>query len=104
MIHQGGNGGYQATNLAYLWGARAIVLLGLDCGMGAGGVAHWHGNHTGKLSNPNQSTLDTWRGKFATLAKDLQKDGVPVYNCSRQTALECFPRHSLEEVAQLIHG
>lgn len=80
------------------------MLLGLDCNLGAGGQAHWHGNHTGRLTNPNEATLNTWRGKFTTLAADLQKDGAPVYNCSRQTTLDCFPRHSLEEVAQLLHG
>lgn len=103
IIHQGGNGGYQAINLAYLWGAKAIVLLGMDCGVNAKGEVHWHGRHGAGLSNPDNNTFAAWRAKFHTLADDLRAEGVPIYNCSRETTLDCFPRHSLEEVAQLTH-
>lgn len=100
VIHQGGNSGYQAINLAYLWGARAIVLLGMDCGAGVRGEAHWFGQHPTGLSQ--HQPFEVWRTKFPMLAADLAAEGVPVLNCSRQTALDCFPRHTLENAAQLL--
>lgn len=96
VIHQGGNSGYQAINLAYLWGARAVVLLGLDCGFDPRGAVHWHGAHAAPLTNPNEATFATWRVNFNRLAADLRADGVPVYNCSRQTTLDCFERMPLD--------
>ncbi|HCZ48509.1 MAG TPA: hypothetical protein DCZ11_05850, partial [Gammaproteobacteria bacterium] len=46
-IHQGGNSGYQALNLAVLLGAERVILLGYDMHGG-----HWHGRHGGRLNNP----------------------------------------------------
>lgn len=97
MIHQGGNSGYQAINLAYLWGARAIVVLGLDCGAGPDGEAHWFGQHTHPNLGKHQP-YDTWRAKFPLLARDLEIEGVRVINASRRTALDCFERMALEDV------
>jgi hypothetical protein len=77
------------------------VLLGFDCGLSAKGDVHWHGRHGVGLTNPDGATFAAWKVKFRTLADDLRADGVPVYNCSRETTLDCFPRMSLAEVAQL---
>ena len=94
MIHQGGNSGYQAINLAHLWGARRIVLLGLDCGNGPAGEAHWFGQHPAPLGRVQP--FDLWRAKFPALAADLAADGVRVVNASRRTSLTCFRVGSLE--------
>ena len=102
MIHQGGNSGYQAINLAHLWGARTIVLLGLDCSNAPDGRAHWFGQHSRPLSV--SQPFDMWLGKFPRLAHDLEADGVRVINASRATALTCFPRDSLESAIENAQG
>ena len=96
MIHQGGNSGYQAINLAYLWGAKQIVLLGLDCSPSKEGKAHWFGQHGPQLTQ--RQPFDLWQDKFPALAQDLAREGVPVLNASRETALRCFERVKLEEL------
>lgn len=92
-VRHGQNSGYQAINLAYHLGAARIVLLGYDCQLGAAGAHHWFGKH------PNQKPplVAAWRGHFPTLVAPLRAAGVEVVNCSRETALSCFPRRSLAE-------
>lgn len=88
-----GNSGAACINLAAQGGARRILLLGYDC-QKTDGKAHWHGDHPRQLGNARQ--IDRWHEKFEQLAADL-KD-VEVINCSRQTALKCWPRANLEDV------
>lgn len=95
----GTNSGHHAVSLAALWGARRIILLGYDMQL-TGGEHHWHGKHLGKL--PNAEQFATWIEHMGVLARDAARAGIEVLNCSRATALRCFPRHSLEEV--LGHG
>lgn len=93
-INGGGNSGYQAIHLAATFGAKRIILLGYDM-QRTDGKLHWHGKHWGRL--PNGNGFPSWIKQMSPLAKDLRKLGVEVINCSRQTALRCFPRASLEE-------
>lgn len=95
IIHQGGNSGYQAINLAWLWGASRVLLLGLDCKSGANQKAHWFGQHEGPLSRHQNYPL--WLEHFPRLAEDLAAEGVEVFNLSPDTALTCFPRITLDE-------
>lgn len=95
VIHTGGNSGYQAINLAYLMGATEIILLGYDMQI-TEGLSHWHGDHKKGLSQ--QHCFKGWIGHMNILAQHLKQRGVNVYNCSRQTALECFERKNLEDV------
>lgn len=97
VIHLGGNSGYQAVNLAYLWGARRIVLLGYDM-QHTGGASHWHGDHPWKKGV--KPPVHTWLPRFTQLAEDLEREGVEVVNATRHTALKCFPRQPLEEVVR----
>jgi hypothetical protein len=92
LIHEGENGGYQAINLAYHFGARTIVLLGYDMS----GTSHWFGAHPEGL---NDATDFSERAHhFEQLAADLKGEGVTVVNASRQTALRCFERAAIEDV------
>ena len=99
FLHQGGNSGYQAINLAYLWGARAIVLLGFDCSPSRDGQAHWFGQHGAGLTQ--HQPFDLWQSKFPQLGEDLKREGVRTINASRETALRCFERMPLEEAIKL---
>ncbi len=87
----GANSGLGAIALAAHWGASRIILLGYDC-QHTGGRTHWHGDHPQGLGNAGVVKL--WPGQFAQLAGRLK--GVEIVNCSRETALRCFPREPLE--------
>ncbi len=93
FLNTGKNSGYQAMNLAYLLGASKIVLLGYDMQRGPRGEMHWHKEHP--IRTPNLYV--EFRRRFETLVKPLAERGVEVVNCSRNTALECFPKHTLQE-------
>jgi hypothetical protein len=88
------NSGCAAVALAVARGARRVVLLGYDCQL-TGGKTHWHGNHGGNLGNAG--TLANWPGLFVQLAAHCARHRVQVVNATRETALTCFPRQSLED-------
>jgi hypothetical protein len=92
-LRTGRNGGYQAVNLAVHLGAGRIVLLGYDMQPGPKGEQHWHHDHPTRIQSPYPLFLE----KFATLVAPLEQAGVRVVNCSRRTALACFPKQSLRE-------
>jgi hypothetical protein len=94
-IHSGANSGYRAINLAYLFGAKTIYLLGFDCKPDADGKAHFFGQHGKGLSQ--KQNFSKWKEKFPRLAKDLEKEKIAVYNLTRDTALNCFKQMSLED-------
>ena len=90
IIHQGKNSGYQAINLAYMFGADRIILLGYDM---TGNGSHWFGKHEGP--GLSQSTnYESLISEFNTI--DPPKYGIEIINCTRMTALNCFPKMSLE--------
>lgn len=90
VIHQGGNGGYQAINLVWQAGAARIVLLGFDMH-----GTHWHGKHVG-LPNTPQWLFAQWLKQFDPLAGDLEMEGVEVVNCTPGSALNSFRKEHLE--------
>lgn len=93
-LHQGSNSGYQALNLAYHLGAERIALIGYDMQL-TDGHLHWFGTHPQGMRNP--SSIKSWAKHFVALSKDLAREGVDVTNCTRQTALTCFNRMSIEQ-------
>lgn len=92
-ISDGRNSGHQALGLAYLFGARRIILLGYDF-QRTGGRAHWHADHPPQIGNL-AADLDGWQASMSQLARDIAKQGVEVVNCTRETALTCFSRAEL---------
>lgn len=95
LLHGGGNSGYQAINLAYLFGAKRIVLVGFDCQLGPGAEQHWFGSYPKPLSRATPFSL--WIERFGPLANDLKAEGVDVVNSSKRTALACFQTVPLED-------
>ena len=89
-----GNSGTAAISLAIAGGARRILLLGYDCKK-SGERVHWHGDHPKQLGNA--ASLKRWPRHFANVAKHASGRGVEVLNCSRETALDCFPRAALAD-------
>lgn len=86
----GGNSGAGALSLALTGGARRVLLLGYDC-QRTGGRTHHHGDHPRGLGNAG--SMGKWPAQFASLK--IPEDRV-VLNCSRATALTCFPRANLD--------
>ena len=93
-VHFGGNSGYQAMNLACLWGAKRLVLLGFDC-KPVDGKAHWFGQHPAQLNQVQP--FEIWLNHFRRLAADLKAEGIEVFNCSPDSALDCFEKMSIDE-------
>jgi hypothetical protein len=93
-LAHGGNGGYQAINLAALAGAARIVLLGYDL-KDTGGKPNWHAEH--KVKRPERA-MRGWPARYRELAAELKADGVEVINASEETVLDAFPRRPLAEL------
>lgn len=91
-LKNGRNSGYQAINLAVHLGVSRIVLLGYDMQRSAKG-SHWFGEHPNHQGPP----LGMFIPLFAELAPLLRKRGIDVVNCSRETALKCFPRAAISD-------
>jgi hypothetical protein len=89
-----GNSGTAAISLATIGGATRILLLGYDC-QKTGGRTHWHGDHPPMLGNAR--SIRNWPTQFKNVARYAAGNGARVINCTRQTALTCFERFSLEE-------
>lgn len=92
------NSGAAAISLAVLGGAARVLLLGYDCQPAPDGRIHWHPDHPAPLSNAR--TMAVWPHKFQQVAAYAKKQGVPVLNATRSTALRCFERVALEDILE----
>jgi hypothetical protein len=81
-------------SLAYVWGVKKMILLGFDM-QRTNGKSHWHGDHPKGLGNG--SRYSGWLVAMGKLAKGLSDKGVEVVNCSRQSALQCFRRSTIDK-------
>lgn len=90
IVHAGDNSGFQALNLAVLYGGRPIVLLGFDMQM-RGAQRHWFGDHPGELNKASPY------GHFAHAFNEAAQrhPDVEILNATRDSALECWPRVEL---------
>lgn len=99
VILSGGNSGHGVVNLAYLFGARRIVLVGYDMQASASGELHWFGRHANPLLDRNCG-FAAWIARFRDLARDLEVAGVELINSTERTALDFIPRATLERALQ----
>lgn len=88
----GRSSGEGAIRLAAHRGARRIVMLGYDA-QHTGGRAHWHPDHP---RMGNAGAWAKWPEHFRALARQLGKS-VTVINASRVSAIDAFPRMTLED-------
>lgn len=87
-------GGGNALNLAYLYGADPIVLLGFDMRPG-----NWHTLH--RLPPKEGQHRDRFIPSLERMAVCLAGDGVTVLNANPRSALRCFPFADIEELLVL---
>lgn len=94
----GGNSGHQSLQFAVEHGAERVLLLGFDH-QHTGGKSHFHGDHphNRRVRLGNAPACNSWVAKMKRSALELKKRGVEVINLSRETALECFPRSTVDE-------
>jgi hypothetical protein len=95
-IHYGRNSGFQAVNLALLFGAVRIVLVGFDMRLVAG-RSHFFGEHPAGL----RRTLNyqNFIKAFEAAASSLPA-GVEILNATPGSALTCFPTVNLDQALQ----
>jgi hypothetical protein len=91
-IVTGDNSGTAAINVAVHLGPTRILLLGYDMGTHHG-RRHFFDTEPQSCSSP----FDKFRKLTATMVEPLKAAGIEVINCSRRTALECFPVMPLRE-------
>jgi hypothetical protein len=72
-----------------------VLLLGYDMEAKNERNSHWFGAHPIGLRGGSPYPL--FRQMFATMVAPLRALDVQVINCSRHTALTCFPRQPLHE-------
>jgi hypothetical protein len=94
-VRTGRNTGAAAINLAVHFGASRVLLLGYDMEAKNERNSHWFGAHPIGLRGGSPYPL--FRQMFATMVAPLRALDVQVINCSRHTALTCFPRQPLAE-------
>lgn len=97
IIHFGGNSGFQLLNLVILAGAKNIGLLGYDMQINPNDPEkeHFFGKHPKGFSSP-VSCFQKWIRNFNFAAGQLRNTDIRVVNLTRETALTCFPRMSIE--------
>ena len=96
FIHYGLNSGFQAVNLALLFGCRRIVLVGFDMRF-VNGKSHYFGDHA-KRQSP-EGAYTRFAEQFARAAQKLPAD-VSIVNATPGSALTCFPILSLEDACR----
>jgi hypothetical protein len=96
-IGNGGNSGFQALNLAVQFGAKDIILVGIDCHE-RGGV-HWYGrNKWVNANNPMGTNYVRWMKGFDIARKDLDRLSVTVINSSMESEVKSFRKASLTDI------
>ena len=93
-IYQGCNSGIQAINLIYqLYKPDQICLLGYDMKV-SGDSPRWHGHHPNKVV----ANISNWVPRYNAVARDADILGLEIINYTRDTALTCFPRKSMDSL------
>ena len=95
MLGFGFNTGIAAVNLALLFGARRVYLLGFDMDLGQTGEANWHVN---EVDMPTASVYTRFLSGFFYVKRDLERyfPGREIINLTDRSKLDLFPKVSLK--------
>ena len=80
-----------AINMAYLFGARVVILMGFDMRPG-----NWHALH--RAPHVDGQHRDRFIPAIERMAPELEAEGVTVINTNPDSALRCFPFADVEEL------
>jgi len=96
-IWLGNNSGFGALALACCLGAIQIGLLGYDLKVDTiASKTHWHGGYENQPFNSFQRKLDRFKKCFEEFAETIAQQGILVTNLNLNSALECFPKDTIE--------
>jgi hypothetical protein len=95
-ITAGGTSGFGALHLAFLRGAKKIVLFGFDYSSGNGQWHHNEGHYTFQQQQ-DAAQWQRWAKNFDRAAVILKGHNVEVINASPESAIQAFPKCSIEE-------
>jgi len=85
----GTNSGLLGIMVAVQLGAKKIILLGFD--MHSPGT-HFFGRHPAPLKSTPPARMEVFKRQFA----NYMPRGVSIINCTPNSALNCYPKDSLE--------
>lgn len=88
-MSSGSNSGLLGLHVALRMKPELIVLLGFDMR-----GSHFFGKHKPPLKNTDENRFGVFRRQFA----QVHLGGVKVFNCTPNSALDCFPKDTLENV------
>lgn len=95
-IYASNNSGYGALMLAIALGYMNIYLLGYDLSV-SNESTHYHcGYHNVEYHNLKRR-LERFIVPFNSVAPALKKENINVFNLNPKSALNCFPKITLEE-------
>lgn len=89
--------GFGALNLAVLFGAWRVVLVGFDM-KPRDGRNNWHALHR---REPERDPYPRFMASFEAALPELRRAGVEVVNASPDSALACFPRIAFADALEL---
>jgi len=101
-IYSGNNSGIGGLMLAIALGSRKIGLLGFDMKI-VNGKTHCHGGYKRGNGKPKHNIesmtriLNDFKIRFETIATPVKQAGVEVFNLNKNSALNCFPKITLQE-------
>jgi hypothetical protein len=96
-IPGGNNSGFGALALAICLGATKIGLLGYDFLVDKKHRhTHWHDGYEGQDFDTMQAKLDKFKLPFINFAEEIKEKNISVINLNENSALNCFPKTSLE--------
>lgn len=89
LISVGTNSGLLAAFVAVeVFKATRVLLLGVDMG-----GTHFFGPHPAPLKNTTPQRFEQMKQQFA----NWKPKGIEVWNCNPASALECYPKMSLDD-------
>lgn len=97
LIHYGSNSGFQALNLAILFGCKHIILIGYDMRR-VDGKGHFFGEHPPNLGRGTDYERFV---KYYDRAK--VPEGIRIVNATPGSALKCYPVMSLTDALEDNH-
>lgn len=100
VIHQGGNSGFQAVNLALVkFHANPVVMVGFDMR-----GSHFFGEHPRMpRRDPAKRNFPRWIRHFERAAQLLPTE-IKIINATPNSALQCFPMMDLAEALNVQDG
>lgn len=110
VLHHGHSSGYQLVGQAYRKGATRIVLLGYDMKFDPAydGRSHHIGDTPRHFFGEYEKSLQHWpsvmvrKGVHVELLELYEsiarQNAVEIINCTPDSAIECFPKVSIEQL------